>query len=171
MSPADPIGLTLAVVLGASMVIAFLAALLWDLWSHPADPPRFAGYRVHQGWKVDPVAVLDAELRRGHLTAAIVAVHDRLVTELLDHHRLTPREIRGGLFHSTAARGPAIDRACAAVRSLERTYEVAYRVEDPRRTDLWSEWRRADWTAQVRREFGAELAEVESMWPLLGASA
>jgi len=57
------------------------------------------------------------------------------------------------------------------VRALEATYSLAYRVEDPFRTDLWSRWRRPVWRVRARQRFEKELSEVESLWPLLERSS
>lgn len=168
MSATDAaVGLFTSLVLGVPLLIAFFTALAWDFWSWPAEPPRFHGYTVRQSWKVDPLALLDQELRRERLTVAIVSVHDRLLRELTGRHGLTSREILGGLRISAKRRDPTVDRACRAARALETTYQLASRAEDPLRADVWSEWRRPAWRASARRRFDREFSEVESVLPIL----
>ena len=160
-------GLVLSLAFGVPLLIALLTAIAWDLWSRPAEPPRFAAYTVRQGWKIDPIALLDQDLRLGRLTGAIFAVHDRLVRELTERHGLRPAEILRDILPLQQRRDPTIDRACRSVRALEVTYQIANRVEDPRRTDVWSQWRRPVWRSSARRRFQAELSEIESIWPVL----
>lgn len=147
------------------LLIAIGLTFGWLAWSRPANPPRFSGYAVRQDWQVDPMALLDRDLRAGRWTAGIIAVHDRLLAELTRGHRLTPAQIRRRF--PRARRDPAVDQACRALRSLEATYPIAYRAEDPARKDLWSRWRRPVWQERARREFQDELSQVEALWPLL----
>ncbi len=159
-------------VFAVPLLLAILLAFAWTLWSRPAKPPRFAGYAVRQGWQVDPMALLNVDLRRGRLTGGIVAVRDRLLLELTERLDLTPQEIRRRFPTALAARrAPAVHRACAEVRALEATYAIAYRVEDPLRTDLWSRWRRPVWRARSRQRFEEELSEAESLFPLFEKAA
>jgi len=158
-------------VLAVPSVIAFLAAFSWDAWARPAVPPQFAGYVVRQGWRVDPIAVLDQDLRHEKLAGAVITVHDRLVRELTVRHGLTSREIARRGLPFGRRRDPLIDLACRKVRELETTYRIASRAEDSRRTDLWSRWRRPDWRANARRRFEAELSWIESVWSTLETSS
>ncbi|MGA8664565.1 MAG: hypothetical protein WB809_05825 [Thermoplasmata archaeon] len=162
---------TVAIAVGVSIFATFLAFCGWATWSRPAEPPRFRGYAVRQGWKVDPIALLDQDLRRGRLAWAVTLVHDRLVHELTDRHGLTPREIVARTRPGPSGRLPAVDRACRVLVSLEATYQIAYRAEDPHRTDVWSAWRKPVWRAAARRRFENELTEVEGLWAPLEAAA
>jgi hypothetical protein len=145
------------------LVVVVGVAFAWDAWNRPAAPPRFHPYAVRQGWQVDPLAFLDRDLRAGRLTTAILTVRDDLTRELVQRHGLTRAEIRAHSRHLGTPSDPLIDRACRAVLSLERTYLLAARVEDPQRTDLWSRWRRPAWRARARDEFDAELAEATAL--------
>jgi len=158
-------------VLVIPLIVAILSALAWILWSRPVEPPRFRGYAVRQGWQVDPMARLDRDLRQGRLTSGIVAVRDILLLELAARYHLSPTQVRRSTPFARPRRGPGVDRACRVVRSLEATYTIASLVEDPRRTDLWSRWRRPAWRALARRRFEEELSAVESLWPALGAAS
>ena len=159
--------LTGPLALTVPLLLAISCGFAWILWSRPAKPPRFRGYAVRQGWQVDPMARLDQELREGRLTGGIIAIRDRLLTSLMYRHHLSLRQVRRPPLSRQAKRDPTIDRACREVRALETTYSIAYRVEDPLRTDLWSRWRRPVWQARARRRFEQELSEVESLWTLL----
>ena len=153
------------------LILAIGLALAWDSWHRPSSPPRLKAYAVRQGWQVDPVAFLDRDLRAGRLTTAVLSVRDQLWVELTGPHKLAPAEVRrrGSLLGPLT--DPSVDRACRAVRALEREYQLAAKVEDPRRTDLWSTWRRPVWRERARSRFETTLAEVESLWPgLAGAS-
>jgi hypothetical protein len=161
---ADPSG---PFVLAVPLFLAFVAAFAWILWSRPAKPPRFRGYAVRLDWQVDPMARLDRDLRRGRLTGGIVAVRDRLLVELTEHRGLTPRDVRRLGGSAGARRTSPVERACQELRALEATYWIAYRAEDPLRRDVWSRWRRPVWRKRARREFAAELSEIESLWSLL----
>lgn len=154
-------------VLAVPLLLAIVAAFAWILVSRPAKPPRFRGYAVRQGWQVDPIALLDQDLRRERLTSGIIAVRDRLLLELTGRYRISLKEVRRSLLPVRSGRGPAVDEACREVRALEATYAIAYRVEDPLRTDLWSRWRRPAWREQARRRFEEELSAVETLWSRL----
>jgi len=145
------------------LVIVVSAAFAWDAWSRPAAPPRFRPYAVRQGWQVDPLAFLDRDLRMGRLTTAILTVHDDLVRDLTQRRGLTASEIRATARRFGTPSPPSTVRACRTVLSLEQTYLLAARVEDPRRTDLWSEWRRPVWRLRARQRFSAELAEAQAL--------
>jgi hypothetical protein len=160
-------GLSASLALGLAMPFAFLSSISWELWGRPADPPRFTGYSVRPGWKIDPIALLDQDLRRDRLTWAVTMVHDRLVGELTGHYGMTPDQILGSVFPTRDARPPVIDRACRAVLALEDTYRLAFLAEDPNRKDVWSEWRRPVWRSEARRRFQEELDEVVTIWPYL----
>ncbi|HLM70085.1 MAG TPA: hypothetical protein VK423_01710 [Thermoplasmata archaeon] len=163
--------LTGPLVLAIPSAIAFLAAVAWDSWARPAVPPRFQGYSLHQGWRVDPVAVLDEDLRHEKLTGAVAIVRSRLLRELIVHHELSAREVEriGGPFGPRVA--PTIRLACRTVRDLEVTYRIAERVEDPRRTDPWSQWRRPRWQVMARSRFEGELRRIETFWSSLEAAS
>jgi len=154
-----PLGLYLLTV---PLLLAFVADLAWVAWSQPALPPLFRGYAVRGAWEVDPLAILDQGLRRDQWSVGILAVRDRLMNELHDRYDLPFPEMRRR-FLPPSFRHPAIARACSEVRALESTYSLALRAEDPLRTDLWSQWRRPVWRAQVRREFERELHAVETL--------
>lgn len=158
-------------LLAIPSLIAFLAAFTWDAWARPALPPRFAGYAVRQGWQIDPIAVLDQDLRHEKITRAVIAVRDRLVRELTAHHGLTARAIARAGLPFAPRREPTVDLACRTVRELETTFQIAARAEDPERTDLWSRWRRPVWRATARRRYEAELASITSFWPALEAAS
>jgi hypothetical protein len=152
-------------------VTAVVTALVWANWSKPADPPRLRGYAVRQGWQVDPIALLDRELLEGRLADGILAVHDRLLTELIEHHGLKATDVQRQ-FYLLGKKPPTVVReACAQVRALAATYEVAYRAEDRGRTDLWSRWRRPAWAEAARLRFEEELSAVEALWPQLEAAS
>jgi len=154
-------------VLEVPTLLALISAFAWILWSRPASPPRFHGYAVRQGWQVDPIALLDEDLRKGRLTAGILAVRDRLLVELTQHHGIDLPQIRRRLSFSRVPLAPEVTKACEAVRALEATYSIAYRVENPFLTDLWTRWRRPVWRAQALRRLEKELSEVETLWPSL----
>jgi hypothetical protein len=153
--------------LGIPVAFTIAAAILWDLWVHPASPPQFHGYAVRQGWQVDPNAILDRDLREGRLTGAIVAVHDQLIRELSGHRNLSRDEIRRHSSRLAPPNAPPVERACRAVRLLEKTYRLAAMVEDPRRTDLWSRWRRPVWRTRSRERYLSALTEANAIWPAL----
>jgi len=163
--------LTGPLVLAVPLLIAIGCAFAWMLWSRPAIPPRFRGYAVRHGWQIDPMAWLDQDLRKGRWTGGILTVRDRLLLELTRGHHLSLRQVRRPPLLRRAKRDPVVDRACREVRALEATYSLAYRVEDPFRTDLWSRWRRPVWRVRARQRFEKELSEVESLWPLLERSS
>jgi len=158
-------------VLELPILLALISVFAWTLWSRPAAPPRFHGYAVRQGWQVDPIAVLDQDLRQGRLTGGILAVRDRLLIELTQHHGLELAQIRRKFSFSRVPRTPEVTMACEAVRALEATYSVAYRAENPLLTDLWTRWRRPVWREQARRQFEKELSDVENLWPALETSS
>jgi hypothetical protein len=158
-------------VLTVPLVVATAAGFVWLAWARPASPPRFRGYVVRQGWQVDPLAVLELDLRQGHLSAGILEVRDRLWRELSDHHHLTPVDIRRWHLIPPEDWGQAVQEACQHVRALEATLLLASRAEDPRRVDLWSRWRKPAWRARARRRFEQELSEVETLWPRLEAAS
>ncbi|MGD0588998.1 MAG: hypothetical protein ABSA63_09455 [Thermoplasmata archaeon] len=158
-------------LLAVPSVVAFLAAVGWDSWARPALPPRFTGYAVRQGWQVDPLAVLDQDLRHEKLTSAVVTVRDRLVRELTLGHGLTLHDIATVGRPFRPPRDASIETACRAIRRLDLVYEVASRAEDLRRTDLWSRWRRPAWRATARRRFEEELSVIRSVWAPLEASS
>jgi len=114
--------------------------------------------------------VLDRDLREGRLTTAAVAVHDRLIGELSGRYRLTATEIRRAWWTFRHEPNPTVERACHLVSDLERTYLLAQRAEDPRRSDPWSRWRKPVWRAAARDRFSTELAEAETLWPALVGS-
>ena len=151
--------------LEVALLLAFFAFAVWAWWSRSADPPRFRPYAVRQGWKVDPIALLDQDLRRGRLLWAVTLVHDRLVHELTGRFGLTPEEIVGPPGPGGPARRPEVLVACQTVVALQKTYELAYRAEDPERTDVWSEWRKPAWRQAARHRFESELAQVVALWP------
>jgi len=156
-------------VLAIPFTVAIIAVFAWLLWSRPARPPQFQGYTVRRGWQVDPLSLLERDLQEGRLTAGILTVRDRLEHLLTERYSLTPPEIHEIFIR--ADRSPEVVRACREVRALESTAAIASRVEDPRRTDLWSRWRRPVWRKRAYERFRTELSEIESLWPALeGAS-
>lgn len=159
------------IVLAVPLLVATAAGFAWILWPRPANPPRFRGYAVRQGWQVDPLAVLERDLRQGHLSVGIVDLRDRLWRELSEHHHLSPIEIRSWRLIPAEDWGQAVQEACQLVRALETTLLLASRAEDPQRLDLWSRWRRPAWRERARRRFEAELSDVESLWPRLEAAS
>lgn len=163
--------LTGPLVLAVPLLIAICSAFAWILWSRPASPPRFHGYAVRHGWQVDPNAWLDQDLRKGRLTGGILTVRDRLLLELTRGHHLSLRQVRRPAILPRPKWDPVLDRACREVRALEATYSLAFRAEDPSRTDLWSRWRRPVWRTRARQRFEKELSEVESLWPTLSRSS
>jgi len=155
-------------VLAVPLLILVFAVLAWVTWSHPASPPRRGrGYAVRQGWQIDPMAVLNRDLREGRIGSGIVAVRDRLLLELSEQHHLSAEDVRRRFFLLRPRPAPVIARSCRTVRALETTFEIAFRAEDPRRTDLWTRWRRPVWRERARQRFEEELSEVETLWPRL----
>jgi len=171
VTAAGAVGFSVSLALGSALLLDLVVFFGWETGPHPAEPPRFVGYSVRQGWRVDPIALLDQDLRRARLTWAVTVVHDRLVGELTVRHGLNPVDILSSTLPSPRRRDPVIDRACRIVVALEETYRLAYRAEDPLRTDLWSDWRRPTWRSSARRRFQEELSEVEELWPRLEAAA
>ena len=159
--------LTGPLVLAVPSALVFIAAVGWDAWARPALPPRFRGYAVRQGWQVDPLALLDSELRKDKISTAIAAVRDRVVRELVQHHKLTVRAIGRAGSPFLSAKNEPVAEACRAVRQLDLAYRLAARAEDPRRTDLWSRWRRPVWRARARYRFEQQLGHLPSFWPAL----
>jgi hypothetical protein len=159
--------LALAVPLG----LTILALIAWAIWSRPANPPRLQGYSVRQGWQVDPMALLDRDLKEGRLARGVLMARDRLRLELSERHQLSDADVRRRFYLFRAKPAPEIGRACALVRGLETTYDISIRAEDPQQTDLWSRWRRPAWRARARRRFEEELSEIETLWPRLEASS
>jgi hypothetical protein len=149
------------------LVIAVLAAIAWLQWGRPVNPPRLRGYAVRQGWQVDPIALLDRELLEGRLAEGILSVHTLLRNELAEHHQITARDLERQFYLFGNKPSPAVREACSQVRALATTYLIASRAEDPRRTDLWSRWRRPSWRAEAERRFEEELTAVEALWPRL----
>jgi hypothetical protein len=157
-------------LLALPLVLAMGLAFAWILWSRPASPPRFHGYVVRQSWQIDPLAFLERDLREGQFTRGILSVRDRLLVELHERHGLSPTRVRRRLRSARVRQEPTIERACQEVRALEKTYSIAFRAEDPSRTDLWSRWRKPVWRERARSRFEMELTEVETLWPLLEAA-
>lgn len=153
--------------LAIPLVIALGATFAWDAWVRPASPSRFEPYAIRGAWQVDPISLLDQDLRRGRLTGAITAVHDQLLQELTLRHGMTAAEIARGSARLGGPPMPPTERACRVIRAMVATYGAASRTEDPRRTDLWSQWRRPVWRDKAERQFRAELAEAEAVWPTL----
>jgi len=149
------------------LAISVLAPIAWGYWGRPMNPPRLRGYAVRQGWQVDPIALLDRELREGRLAEGILSVHDLLLNELAERHQTTARDVQRQFYLFGKKPSLAVRQACSQVRSLRITYMIASRAEDPRRTDLWSRWRRPSWRAEAQRRFEEELTAVESLWPRL----
>jgi len=149
------------------LAISVVAAIAWLQWGRPVNPPRLRGYAVRQGWQVDPIALLDRELLEGRLAEGILSVHNLLRNELAERHQITARDVQRQFYFFGKKPSRAVREACSQVRSLATTYLVAARAEDPRRTDLWSRWRRPSWRAEAERRFEEELTVVESLWPRL----
>jgi hypothetical protein len=155
------------VALAVPLLVTLFAVFAWGLWDRSADPPRLRGYAVRQGWQVDPIALLNRDLQDGRMAAGVLAVHDLVLGELTGRHHVSARAIRRQSIFARPDEGSPLRRACDLVVALETTYEIAYRAEDRKRTDLWSRWRRPKWRELARQRFGEELSAVESVWPLL----
>ncbi|MGA8605166.1 MAG: hypothetical protein WB788_08965 [Thermoplasmata archaeon] len=149
------------------LVISVLAAIVWLQWGRPVNPPRLRGYAVRQGWQIDPIALLDRELLEGRMAEGILSVHNLLSSELAERHQITAWDVQRQFYFFGKKPSPAVREACSQVRALATTYLIAARAEDPRRTDLWSRWRRPSWRAEAERRFDEELTAVESLWPRL----
>lgn len=157
--------------LAIPLAIALGAWFAWDAWVRPASPPRFQPYSIRRAWQVDPLALLDGDLRRGHLMGAITTVHDQLLRELTLRHGMTATEIAHGPAWLGRPSETPVERACRVVRAMVATYRIAGRAEDPQRTDLWSQWRRPVWRDAAERRFRAEFAEAEAVWPALSEAS
>ena len=165
------LGTATAVELALPLAAALVAAFAWDAWVRPVAPPRFQPYSIRPDWQVDPLAILDQDLRRGRLTVAIRVVHDRLLEALVEGGRVAPAEIGRYPARLGGPGQPPVERTCRLVRVMAATHRIAALAEDPRRTDLWSSWRRPAWRARAEQRFRAELAEAEMVWPeLMGAT-
>ena len=153
------------------LVLAVGAAFTWDAWAKLSSPPMFTPYAIRRGWQVDPLALLDQDLRQGHLTGAISAVHDQLLRELLEHHKMDPGVIAHGPSRLGRPGDSPTSRACRLVRSMVTTYGIASRAESARRDDLWAQWRRPAWRTAAERRFLVEFAEAEAVWPQLAEAS
>ncbi len=160
-----PFPLTVPLVLVAGTAIA------WWTWNRSANPPRFWGYSVRIGWRVDPVAWLDRDLRHDLLAPGIYSVLQRLLRELAGPPQLRSAEIFGWLTPGRVRRDPLLLRARRTARRLDAAYRLANLAEDPRGTDVWSRWRRPIRRAKARQIFEEQLREIDAIWPRLEAAA
>ncbi len=157
------LALSPGLVLGLSLGLGATTVLLWAVATRAAEPPRFRGYEVHPTWKIDPVAVLDRDLRNGSLASALDAVRGRLLAELHMRYGLTEKEIYRGGSPFPLRKDPEAAANVRAIATLGIAYRSAERAEDPERHDLWSNWRRPAWKAAARRVLSKELERLEAL--------
>lgn len=154
-------------LVGIPLLAVTAAVVGWIVLTRPALPPRFTGYTLWDRWYVDPVAVLDRDLKEDRLASSILAVRYRLLAEIAVREARSDR----GPIATRAPPDPAIARARRLVRDLGPVYLLAAQYEDPARTDPWSRWRKPRWRAESRRRFDALLARVETVWSVRGDRA